>query len=272
VWKSSLKLKIVSLGEIILKNDIIIVEKANNIGKIIFNNGSLNILTIKMMEQINEALDGFLEDESLKAVIFDHNGKAFSAGVDVGDHMGDKAPKMIKEFHGIFRKLNKLKCPTIASIKGAALGGGCEIAIFCDIVLTSTKAKFGQPEIKVGVFPPIAVLAFPQIIGNKKAFELIMLGEIIDANEAQKLGISNHVFPHESYEQEFIKFIDSFNDLSSIILQYTKKAFNIALGIDFETQLDKIEDFYLKDLMATHDANEGLQAFLEKRSPNWQNR
>ncbi|MFX0025905.1 MAG: enoyl-CoA hydratase/isomerase family protein [Candidatus Hermodarchaeota archaeon] len=255
-----------------MTNDLIIVEKAKNIGKIIFNNGSLNILTIAMMEKINEALEDFLEDQSLKAVIFDHNGKAFSAGVDVGDHIGDKAPKMIKEFHGIFRKLNKLKCPTIASIKGAALGGGCEIAIFCDIVLTSDKAKFGQPEIKVGVFPPIAVLAFPQIIGNKKAFELIMLGETIDANEAQKLGISNHVFPHDSYEQEFSKFIDSFNDLSTIVLQYTKKVFNIALGIDFETQLDKIEDFYLKDLMATHDANEGLQAFLEKRSPNWQNR
>jgi cyclohexa-1,5-dienecarbonyl-CoA hydratase len=255
-----------------LTNDLIIVEKINNIGKIIFNNGSLNILTIQMMEQINEALEGFLKDESLKAIIFDHNGKAFSAGVDVGDHMGDNAPKMIKEFHGIFRKLNKLKCPTIASIKGAALGGGCEIAIFCDIVITSDKAKFGQPEIKVGVFPPIAVLFFPQIIGNKKAFELIMLGETIDANEALRLGISNHVYPLESYEQEFTKFVESFNDLSTIVLQYTNKAFKKALGIDFEAQLDEIEEFYLKQLMSTHDANEGLQAFLEKRPPKWQNR
>jgi cyclohexa-1,5-dienecarbonyl-CoA hydratase len=248
------------------------VEKTNNIGKITFNNGPLNILTIAMMEQINEALEGFLEDDSLKVVIFDHNGKAFSAGVDVGDHIGDKAPKMIKEFHGIFRKLNKIKCPTIAGVKGAALGGGCEIAIFCDIVLTSDKAKFGQPEIKVGVFPPLAVLAFPQIIGNKKAFELIMLGEIIDADEAYRLGISNQVFPLESYEQEFAKFIESLNDISTIILQYTKKAYKKALGIDFESQLDEIEEFYLKELMSTHDANEGLQAFLEKRSPNWQNR
>ncbi|MFX1307629.1 MAG: enoyl-CoA hydratase/isomerase family protein, partial [Promethearchaeota archaeon] len=255
-----------------MTNDLIIVEKINHIGKIIFNNGPLNILTIGMMEQINKALEGFLEDVSLKAVIFDHNGKSFSAGVDVGDHMGDKAPKMIKEFHGIFRKLNKLKCPTIASVKGAALGGGCEIAIFCDIIITSDKAKFGQPEIKVGVFPPIAVLTFPQIIGNKKAFELIMLGEIFDANEAHRLGISNYVFPIDSYEQEFSKFIESFNNLSTIVLQYTKKAFNKALGFDFDTKLDEIEEFYLKELMSTHDANEGLQAFLEKRSPKWQNR
>jgi cyclohexa-1,5-dienecarbonyl-CoA hydratase len=255
-----------------LTNDLIIVEITNNIGKIIFNNGPLNILTIQMMEQINEALEVFLKDESLKAIIFDHNGKAFSAGVDVGDHMGDKAPKMIKEFHDIFRNLNKVKCPTIASIKGAALGGGCEIAVFCDIVITSDKAKFGQPEIKVGVFPPIAVLAFPQIIGNKKAFELIMLGETIDANEALRLGISNHIYPIESYEQKFTKFVESFNDLSTTVLQYTNKAFKKALGFDFETKLDEIEEFYLEELMSTHDANEGLQAFLEKRPPNWQNR
>ena len=255
-----------------MTDDLIIVEKINDIGKITFNNGLLNILTIKMMEQINEALIGFLQDESLKLVIFDHNGKSFSAGVDVSDHMGGKAPKMIKEFHGIFRKLFKLKCPTIASVKGAALGGGCEIAVFCDIVLTSDKAKFGQPEIKVGVFPPIAVLAFPQIMGNKKAFELIMLGEIIDAAEAQNLGISNHVFPHELYDQEFRKFIESINEKSTITLHYTKKAFIKALGIDFEAKLDEIEEFYLKELMATYDANEGLQAFLEKRSPKWQNR
>ena len=255
-----------------MENDIIIVKKTNNIGKIVFNNGPLNILTIAMMEQINKALESFMGDRSLKALIFDHNGKAFSAGVDIGDHMGDKAPKMIKEFHGIFRKINQLSCPTIASVKGAALGGGCEIAIFCDIVLTSEKAKFGQPEIKVGVFPPIAVLAFPQIIGNKKAFEAIMLGEVIDANEAHRLGISNQIFPHESYEQEFTKYIESFSNLSSIVLQYSKKAFKLALGIDFDTQLDIVEEFYLKELMSTHDANEGLQAFLEKRSPNWQNR
>ena len=255
-----------------MTNDLIVVEKINNIGKIIFNNGSLNILTIEMMEQINKALDNFLEDESLKAVIFEHYGKAFSAGVDIGDHMGDKASKMIKEFHGIFRRLIKLKCPTIASVKGAALGGGCEIAIFCDMVLSSDKAKFGQPEIKVGVFPPIAILAFPEIIGNKKAFELIMLGETIDAAEAYRLGISNHIFPIETYDQEFTKFIESFNSLSSIVLQYTNKAFKKALGIDFETKIDDIEEFYLKELMSTHDANEGLQAFLEKRAPNWQNR
>jgi len=260
------------LGVIKLSNDLIIVEEVNNIGKIIFNNAPWNILTIPMMEQINVAIESFLENQSLKALIIDHNGKAFSSGVDVGDHIGQKALKMLKEFHGIFKKLNRVKCPTIASVKGAALGGGCEVAAFCDIVLTSDKAKFGQPEIKVGVFPPVAVLILPRLIGYKKAFEFIIQGEIIDAKEAHRLGLSNYVFPHESYDQEFNNFIERFNQLSSIVVHYSKKAFNIGLGYDFDTQIDQLEEFYLKELMSTHDANEGLQAFFEKRTPIWQNR
>ncbi|MFX0091087.1 MAG: enoyl-CoA hydratase/isomerase family protein [Candidatus Hodarchaeota archaeon] len=255
-----------------MTDDLILVEKSNNIGKITFNNGKLNILNIPMMEQINKALDDFLKDSSLKALVFDHTGKTFSAGVDVGDHMGDKAPKMLKEFHDIFKKLYRLKCPTIACVRGAALGGGCEVALFCDIVLTSEKAKFGQPEIKVGVFPPLAVLIFPHLTGHKKAYELLLQGEMIDATEAHRLGLTNYVFPLDSYEADVANFLDRFNQLSAVVLQYTKKAIHLALGMDFDSQIDQIEDFYLKELMATHDANEGLQAFMEKRPPNWQNK
>jgi len=255
-----------------LNYDLIIFEQADNVAKIILNNGDYNVMNIQMMEEIKDAIERVAKDTSLKALIFDHNGKSFSVGVDVGDHMGDKAPKMLKIFHDIFRNLLKLKCLTIACVKGAALGGGCEVAMFCDIVLTSDKAKFGQPEIKVGVFPPIAMLVLPQLIGNKKAFELLLLGEIINAEDALKLGLSNQLFPHDTYKQEFTKFIESLNNLSTVVMQYSKKAFYEGLGIDFETQLSQIEEFYLKDLMSTHDANEGLQAFMEKRPPNWQNR
>ncbi|MFX1252615.1 MAG: enoyl-CoA hydratase/isomerase family protein [Promethearchaeota archaeon] len=255
-----------------METDLILVEKSDNIGKIIFNNGKLNILNIPMMEQINKALEGFLEDQTLKAVIIDHNGRTFSAGVDVGDHMGDKAPKMLKEFHDMFKKLNRLNCPTIASVKGAALGGGCEVALFCDMVLASDKAKFGQPEIKVGVFPPISVIIFPYLAGHKKAYELLLQGETIDANEAHRLGLVNHVFPIDSFEEESAKFFERFNNLSTVVIQYTKKAVRLGLDAEFDVLLDRVEEFYLKELMATHDANEGLQAFMEKRPPKWQNR
>lgn len=255
-----------------MEYDLIQVEKSKDIGKITFNNGDWNILNIAMMKQINEALESFINDQSLKAVVIDHNGRSFSAGVDVGEHMGDLAPKMLKEFHNMFKKLNRLNCLTIASVKGAALGGGCEVAVFCDIVLASEKAKFGQPEIKVGVFPPVSVLIFPYLTGQKKAYELLLHGETINADEAHRLGLVNHVFPIDLYEQEVNQFLERFNKLSTVVLQHTKKAIRLGIADDFDSQIDTLEEYYLNELMKTHDANEGLQAFVEKRPPEWQNR
>ncbi|MHA2053819.1 MAG: enoyl-CoA hydratase/isomerase family protein [Candidatus Hodarchaeales archaeon] len=165
-----------------------------------------------------------------------------------------------------------MKCPTIASVRGAALGGGCEVALFCDIVIASERAKFGQPEIKVGVFPPVSAVILPFLIGSKRSFEFLLQGETIDANEAHKLGIVNHIFPSESYEQEFTNFINRFKKLSTVVLQYTKKAINLGISSNFESKLDLVEKLYLEDLMSTHDANEGLNAFMEKRKPEWQNK
>ncbi len=255
-----------------MSDELILVEKQENIGNIIFNNGPLNILNITMMEQINDVLDRFLEDKSLKAVVFSHLGKSFSAGVDVGEHMGDTAQKMLDIFHGMFKRLNRMKVPTVACVKGAALGGGCEVAAFCDIVLASEKAKFGNPEIKVGVFPPVSAVIFPFLLGEKKAFELILQGEIIDANEAHRIGLVNHVFPLESYEKDITSFLERFTKLSSVVLQYTKKAVKLGIDSDFDKRLSEVEDLYLNELMTTHDANEGLQAFIDKRPPEWRNR
>lgn len=252
--------------------DFIIAEKVESFGKITFNNGSLNILTTPMLEEILQALNKFSLDPTLKGIVFDHNGKVFSAGVDVADHVGDKAEKMLKTFHAIFKVLFRLECPTIASVKGAALGGGAEIALFCDFVLASDKAKFGQPEIKVGVFPPIAAVILPRLAPYKKAFELLLHGETIDANEAHQLGLVNHVFPAETYDEQFNTFLKRFNELSTVIIRHTKKAIMLGLNVDFDSKINQLEEYYLKTVMNTYDANEGLQAFLEKRKPRWQNR
>lgn len=251
---------------------LIKIEQKEDIGKIIFNNGPLNILNIEMMKEINHALDYFLTETKLKALVFSHLGKAFSAGVDVGEHMGDKAQTMLREFHSIFKKLNRLKCPTIAIVKGSALGGGCEVAIFCDMVIASETSKFGQPEIQVGVFPPLAALVLPKIMNQKKAFEMLHLGGIIMSEQALQLGLVNQVYSIESFETEVEKFLNQIRSLSSVVLQHTKLAMKKVLTNTFDQQLDELERFYLEELMQTHDANEGLQAFLEKRQPNWQNK
>ncbi|HUU81719.1 MAG TPA: enoyl-CoA hydratase/isomerase family protein, partial [Acidobacteriota bacterium] len=157
------------------------VEFKDGLGTITLNRPPVNVLNIAMMEEINEVLTTWQGKKDLKVVLFNAKGKCFSAGVDVGEHMGGLAPKMIGVFHRMFRLMDKLGIPTAASVYGSCLGGGCELAVFCDIVVSSDDAKFGQPEIQVGVFPPIAAYIMPRIIGRKAAVDLILSGRIISA-------------------------------------------------------------------------------------------
>jgi cyclohexa-1,5-dienecarbonyl-CoA hydratase len=247
------------------------VTDEGGIAKIKFNRPPLNVLNIEMMKEINSALDGFKGRDDLKAVVLEAEGKAFSAGVDVGEHMGDKVQEMIEVFHGMFHRLDDIDAPTIALVKGAALGGGCEVASYCDIVLASEKAKFGQPEIQVGVFPPIAALAFPKMMDLKKAIELILTGDTVRAEEARALGLVNHVFPLDKFDEEADNFLKKLGGLSSVVLKLAKKA--TLAGATYDPKAFKnIEDIYLEELMKTEDANEGLKAFLEKRKPEWKNK
>jgi cyclohexa-1,5-dienecarbonyl-CoA hydratase len=249
----------------------IIVEEKDMTGRITLNRLPLNILNIEMMQEINQALGEF-QGKNLKMLIFKANGKAFSAGVDVSDHTKEKVKEMIQVFHEIFTKLHKINAPTVALVNGAALGGGCEVATFCDIVIASDKSKFGQPEIKVGVFPPVAAAIFPKLIWNKKALELIMTGDSITANEAKELGLINHVLPVENFEVEAEKLVtEKLTSKSAIVLQLTKRAFMEGASHNYLDSIKKIEDIYLNELMKTNDANEGLTAFLEKRQPVWKN-
>lgn len=244
----------------------------DGIGKIIFDRPPLNVLNIEMMREINQALKNFAKEPTLKLIMFKGDGKAFSVGVDVSEHTQDKVREMLEVFHEIFHNLNEVKVPTLAAVNGAALGGGCEVATFCDIVLASEKAKFGQPEIKVGVFPPVAAIMFPRMMDQKKAFELILTGDVISADEAKSLGLVNQVFKFEEFEEKTNEFIKKFKALSGTVLKLTKRSINQTIGINYPDAIKNVEDLYLNELMKTDDANEGLQAFLEKREPVWKNR
>jgi cyclohexa-1,5-dienecarbonyl-CoA hydratase len=250
----------------------ILFERDEHTAKITLRRPPLNVLNIEMMWEINEVVEDLHDDPNLKLVIFQAEGKAFSAGVDIGDHTGAKAEKMIHIFHQIFFNMTKIQAPTIALVNGAALGGGCELAVFCDMVLASDKSKFGQPEIKVGVFPPIACVIFPWFTHFKKAMELLLTGETIDAQEAKALGLVNAVFPAESFEEDAKAFIEKITNQSSVVLQLTKQTVDEAYGEDYHIGVAKAENIYLNQLMNTYDANEGLRAFLQKRKPEWKNR
>ena len=246
-------------------------ELKDGIAFLTLNRAPLNWLNIEMMGEINVFFEGLMKEKSLKLLVVQAAGKAFSVGVEVADHLGDLAPKMIEVFHKMFRLMDALKVPSLAVVNGSALGGGCELALYCDMVIATEKSKFGQPEIQVGVFPPIAALVFPRIIGRKKAMELILAGDTIGAQEALALGLINKVVPEASLSQEVNAFVEKFAKLSGLVLTLTKEAILAGLNDDMDKGLKAIEKIYLNQLMKTHDAMEGLKAFLEKRKPTWKN-
>ena len=182
-----------------MKFQHITFKKQNGVARLVLNKPPVNVLDIAMMREINSALDGLNDDLSIKVLVIEsvEGSKAFSAGVDVAEHTADTVVEMIQVFHRIFHLLDGLKIPTVALVDGTALGGGCELALFCDMVIASEKASFGQPEIQVGVFPPIAAIALPEIVGPKKAFEMMLIGDRIRADEAKQLGLVNKVVPPE---------------------------------------------------------------------------
>ena len=250
----------------------ILFEREGGVAKITLNQPPVNIMDIPTMQDINVALESLQGDRSTKAVLLGATGKAFCAGVDVKDHTADKVEEMVEVFHRIFRLMWSLDIPIVAAVKGAALGGGCELVTFCDMVVASEEATFGQPEIQVGVYPPVAVVTFPRLMPHMKAMELLLTGTVIDAREAERLGIVNKVVPLETFEEEVSSFVARLVALSSVVLGCTKRATLQGLGLGFEEALGLSEELYLNRLMRTEDATEGLQAFMEKRKPVWKDK
>ena len=247
-------------------------ELGTEVVKITLTQPPLNILDLRMLAELQSALRSAGSDPVAKVLVIGHQGKAFSAGVSIQDHTPDKVSEMIEKFHGVFRLLNSLALPTLALVDGMALGGGCELATFCDMVIASDRATFGQPEIKVGVFPPVAAVIFPHLIGRNRSLELLLTGDIIEAAEAKALGLINKVFRTEEFRQKAEEFIGKLTSMSAPVLRLTKRAVDQALHTNLNEGLAFVEELYLRELMRTEDAREGLNAYLEKRKPVWKNR
>lgn len=242
---------------------------ADGIATITLDRPPVNVMHIPMMVELNAVLETMLADAYLAAIVLRASGKAFCAGVDVSDHTAEKVGEMIRQFHGIFRKLAATDALTIAVVSRAALGGGCELATFCDVVLASDRAKFGQPEVQVGVLPPVAACVFPLRVGIAKAVELNAVGMTIKADEAYAIGLVNQVYPADEFDERVEAYLSELRKLSRPVVRTAKRATAMVAREQILSHLERVEKLYLEDLMKLADAHEGIAAFVEKRAPVW---
>lgn len=243
----------------------------NRVARVTLDRPPLNIIDIPMAQALGAALADVLPRADV--LIFQGAGtKGFSAGVEVRDHVPERVRELLGSFHQIFHQLAAAKSLTIAAVHGHCLGGGCELATFCDFVVATESATFGQPEIKLGCFPPVAMITFPRLCGLRAALDLILTGRAISVREAQQLGLVTRVVPDDRLDDGVNRLIDELRALSPKVLGLTRSALRHNRDISFERQLDAVEEFYLTELMKTEDAAEGVRAFMEKRAPVWRGR
>jgi cyclohexa-1,5-dienecarbonyl-CoA hydratase len=206
----------------------------------------------------------------LRAVVLSSEGPHFSFGASVQEHLPDRVAGMLHDFHGLFRVIDEAAVPVLAAVRGQCLGGGLELAAFCHRLFAMPDAKFGQPEITLGVFAPVASLLLPERIGRSAAEDLCLSGRTIDAAEALRLGLCHAIVDDaEAAALGYARNLLRRHSASS--LSHAVRAVRCHFASTFLQQLAALERTYLNELMATHDAREGIEAFLAKRLPVWRN-
>lgn len=228
-----------------------------------------NILDQSMLGAIAGALTEHGANPRLRAVVFEGEGRHFSFGASVEEHTAPQVRAMLAGFHGVFRLLGRLSVPTAAIVRGQCLGGGLELASYCSWIFAAPDSRFGQPEIKLAVFPPMASVLLPWRIGGGAALDLCVSGRSIDAAEALRLGLVSQV--HDEPGAAFDAFFEAeLASSSASSLRFAERAARMSLHATLERDLPRLEQLYIEELMATPDANEGIAAFLDKRTPTFQ--
>ena len=246
------------------------VERDGEVARVWLDRPPLNILDIPTLGELNAALDALPAPPHVRFLIFAGRGeRCFSAGVEVRDHTPDRVAEMLGRFHGVFRKLWRTDWVTVASVHGHCLGGGMELATFCDFVIATHTAQFSQPEIRLGCFPPVAAVTLPALVGPRRALELILTGRALTAAEAQSFGLVTQVVGEGELEEATNSLVRSLAAHSPSVLPIARRAVIQSSGLDFERALEEMEKLYLDALMSTEDAKEGVRAFIERRRPAW---
>jgi len=253
-------------------SDAVRLTIAERVARITFERPPLNVLNTAMMREMAALLERVAAMYDVRVVRIDSVGKLFCAGVDVADHEGDLLAPMLAALARLFDAFERLPQPSVAVVHGAALGGGCEVALGTDLCLAAERATFGQPEIKLGVFAPPASVLLPRITTERRALGLLLGGDAIPAAEAKACGLVNQVFPDASFEADASAWIAKLASYSGAALRLAKRAVTSTRGLSVPEAHRAALALYSTELMRTEDAGEGLRAFLEKRPPRWSDR
>jgi len=248
-------------------------EIANHLARISLNQPPYNVLSIPLMKEMAEAIGSLNGSATVKCIVLDSTSpKAFSAGISLEDSKPDRVFQTLDAFNSVFQAIAEISKPLIVVVNGPAIGAGSELVAFGDMVIATPNARFAQPEVKMGVFPPFAAVMLPALIGPKKAYELILTGQSLSAEEAQSLGFVNRVVPESDLQQAVDEIVSRIGEFSAPVLEMTKAVIGGSVGMPLDQALKKSQDIYLNQLMALEDVREGLRARLEQRKAVWKNK
>jgi cyclohexa-1,5-dienecarbonyl-CoA hydratase len=242
------------------------------VARLVLNHPPYNVLTVPMMAEIAEAIEGLSSRSDIKAILITSSQKMFSAGISLEDSKSDRVFQTLDAFNRVFSAIREISKPLIVVVNGPAIGAGSELVAFGDMVIATPNAKFAQPEVKLGVFPPFAAVMLPMMIGPKKTYELILTGEALSAEEAHHLGFVNKVVPEAQLASVVDGIVNKIGEFSGPVLEVTKKVIASSQGVPLHEAMKKSQDIYLNQLQALEDVQEGIRAVLEKRKPVWKNK
>ena len=244
------------------------VVRRERVVHLVINAPPVNVLDAAILGELVERLGEFETDDTVAAVVLAGEGRCFSAGASVAEHKQEQADGMLSALNEACLALPAFPAPVVAAVHGACLGGAMELISFCDFVIAAPDAVLGQPEIKLGFFPPVAVHQLPRLTGFQNAAYAILSGDNIDAERALAMGLVQKILPRE----EWSEIDDLFNGLSAPVLRITKQALAKSLTDGCAERLDEFKALFMSELYPLEDVTEGIKSFEERRPPEWKHR
>ncbi len=252
--------------------ELVSLSSTGDASRLVMQRPPLNFLNMDLLKRFQQHLDSLGDDPACRALIIASDMPAFSAGLEMAEQTRESIFLLLEQFHHVVRLLNAFPRPTVALVRGMAIGAGNELAACCDFAFASENSSFGQPEVKIGTIPSVAHLLLPPLIGSRRAAELLLTGNIISAREAATMGLITRLVPDDQLDKAADDTISMFRGLSKPVVALALKGARDLRNREIESRLREAESVYLNQLMDLKDTAEGIRAFIEKRVPQWKDR